>query len=140
VKHYETSAQIAAPPEAVWAVLTDGARWSSWDSGVTDVEGRIQPGETVTVRSEASPGRAFPVKVTAFEAPRRLEFTGGMPLGLFRGVRTYTLTPTGSGTRFDMREQYTGPLLGLIWRSMPDLQPSFDRFAAGLKGRVESGA
>ena len=40
MKHYETSAQIAAPPEAVWAVLTDGARWSSWDSGVTGVEGR----------------------------------------------------------------------------------------------------
>jgi hypothetical protein len=63
-----------------------------------------------------------------------------MPLGLFRGVRTYTLAPVGAGTTFHMREEYTGPLLGLIWRSMPDLQPSFDRFAAGLKGRVESGA
>ena len=140
MKHYETSAQIAAPPDVVWAVLTDGAGWSSWDSGVTGVEGRIQPGEKVTIRSEASPGRAFPVTVTTFEAPRRLEFSGGMPLGLFRGVRTYTLTPTGAGTRFDMREEYTGPLLGLIWRSMPDLQPSFDRFAAGLKGRAESRA
>ena len=54
--------------------------------------------------------------------------------------RTYTLTPEGGGSRFRMREEYTGPLLGLIWRSMPDLQPSFDRFAAGLKRRVESGA
>jgi hypothetical protein len=40
---------------------------------------------------------------------------------------------------FHMREEYTGPLLGLIWRSMPDLGPSFDRFANGLKRRVESG-
>jgi hypothetical protein len=38
-----------------------------------------------------------------------------------------------------MREEYSGPMLGLIWRSMPDLQPSFDQFAAGLKKRVESG-
>ena len=60
-------------------------------------------------------------------------WTAQAVLGLFRGVRTYTLTPTGGGTRFDMREEYTGPLLGLIWRSMPDLQPSFDRFAAGLE-------
>ncbi len=138
MRHYEATAQVGAAPDDVWAVLTDGAGWSSWDSGVTGVEGRIQAGENVTIRSEASPGRAFPVKVTQFEAPRRLEFTGGMPLGLFRGVRTYTLTPTGAGTRFDMREEYTGPLLGLIWRSMPDLQPSFDRFAAGLKVRAES--
>jgi uncharacterized protein YndB with AHSA1/START domain len=140
VRHYETTAQVAAAPDDVWAVLTDGAGWSTWDSGVTAVEGRIQPGEKVTIRTEVAPGRAFPVTVTAFEAPRRLEFSGGMPLALFRGVRTYTLTPADGGTAFRMREEYSGPLLGLIWRSMPDLQPSFDRFAAGLKRRVESGA
>ena len=37
-----------------------------------------------------------------------------------------------------MREEYSGPLLPLIWRSMPDLQPSFDQFAAGLKARAEA--
>jgi uncharacterized protein YndB with AHSA1/START domain len=140
MRSYESTATIMAAPEEVWRVLVDGRTWPSWDSGVTAVEGAITPGGKVTIRSEAAPGRAFPVKVTAFEAPSRLELTGGMPLGLFRGVRTYTLTPDGAGTHFRMREEYTGPLLGLIWRSMPDLQPSFDRFAAGLKGRVESGA
>lgn len=61
-----------------------------------------------------------------------------MPLGLFKGVRTFTLTPAGSGTtRFTMREEYTGPLLPLIWRSIPDLGPSFTQFAHGLKQRVE---
>jgi hypothetical protein len=32
-----------------------------------------------------------------------------------------------------------GPLLRFIWRSMPDLGPSFVQFAEGLKHRVESG-
>ena len=68
-----------------------------------------------------------------------MEWSGGMPLGLFRGVRTHTLTPDGDGTAFTMREEYSGPLLGAISRSMPDLQPSFDTFAAGLKARVERG-
>ena len=86
------------------------------------------------------PGRSFPVKVTAFEPAARLEFTGGMPLGLFKGVRTYTLAPRpGAMTEFVVREEYTGPLLGLIWRSMPDLGPSFQQFADGLKQRVEAG-
>jgi hypothetical protein len=59
-------------------------------------------------------------------------------MGLFKGVRTFTLTPQGDGvTRFSMREEYTGPLLPLIWRSMPDLGPSFQRFANGLKRRAE---
>jgi uncharacterized protein YndB with AHSA1/START domain len=141
MKHYETTTSIAAPPEAVWAVLTDAAARPSWDSGVTAVEGRIAEGEKITVRNEVSPGRAFPVKVTALDAPRRMVLSGGMPLGLFRGERTYTLTPAdGGSSSFRMREEYTGPLLGMIWKSMPDLQPSFDRFAAGLKKRVESGA
>ena len=85
-----------------------------------------------------APGRAFPVKVTDFEPSARLRFSGGMPLGLFRGVRTYDVSPDGAGgTAFRVREEYTGPLLRLIWRSMPDLGPSFDRFAQGLKRRVE---
>jgi hypothetical protein len=64
-----------------------------------------------------------------------------MPLGLSRGVRTCTLTPTGAGaTTFVMREEFSGPLLGLIGRSIPDLQPSSTQFAEGLTRRVETGA
>jgi hypothetical protein len=37
-----------------------------------------------------------------------------------------------------MREEYSGPLLPLMWRTMPDLGPSFQKFAAGLKARAES--
>jgi uncharacterized protein YndB with AHSA1/START domain len=140
MKYYEASAFIEAKPEDVWPVLVDAAQWPAWDSGVDSVDGTISQGEKITVRSSAAPGRAFPVRVTTVEPARRLVFSGGMPLGLFRGVRNYTLTPEGSGTTFRMREEYTGPMLGLIWRSMPDLQPSFDQFATGLKRRVESGA
>lgn len=140
MRYYEASTTIAAHPEAVWDTLVDGADWPNWDSGVTAVEGRIAPGETLTIRSQAAPGRAFPVTVTSFDPPRRLQFSGGLPLGLFRGVRTYAVSADGADrTAFVVREEYSGPLLGLIWRSMPDLQPSFERFAGGIKRQVESG-
>jgi uncharacterized protein YndB with AHSA1/START domain len=140
MRYYEGSSTIASSPEAVWAVLADGAAWPTWDSGVDGVDGRIAPGEKITIRSRVAPGRAFPVKVTDSEPPARLRFSGGMPLGLFRGVRAFKVSPDGTGgTAFHVREEYTGPLLGLIWRSMPDLGPSFDRFARGLKRRVEAG-
>lgn len=140
MRYYEASSSIAASPADVWTVLANGAGWSSWDSGVDSVDGRIAPGETITIRSKVAPGRAFPVKVTTFEPNGRLVFSGGMPLGLFKGVRTYTLTPEGAGTAVTMREEYTGPLLGMMWRSMPDLGPSFTRFVNGLKQRVEARA
>ena len=140
MRYYEATSTIAASAEAVWDVLTDGASWPSWDSGVDAVEGRIAMGETLKIRSQAAPGRAFPGKVTAFTPPARLRFSGGMPLGLFRGIRTYEVSGDVSGhVAFRMREEYSGPLLPLIWRSMPDLGPSFQRFATGLKQRVESG-
>ena len=139
MRYYEATSTIAASAEAVWDVLVDGASWSAWDSGVDAVEGRIAMGETLKIRSQAAPGRAFPVKVTAFAPPARLRFSGGMPLGLFRGVRTYEVSGDAGEVAFRMREEYSGPLLPLIWRSMPDLGPSFQRFATGLKQRVESG-
>jgi hypothetical protein len=140
MRYYEATSTIEASPEAVWAVLSDGAAWPAWDSGVDAVEGKIATGETIKIRSQAAPGRAFPVQVTRFEPPAHLRFSGGMPLGLFRGVRTYEVSPGADGhATFRMREEYTGPLLPLIWRSMPDLGPSFEQFARGLKQRVESG-
>ena len=137
MKHYDASATIDARPEQVWAILIDAPAYAQWDSGVQKVEGRIAPGEKIKVVSEANPGRAFPVMVAQFEAGRRMVWSGGMPLGLFKGVRTFTLTPDGSATRFDMREEYTGPILPVIWKSMPDLGPSFERFARGLKAKAE---
>jgi hypothetical protein len=139
MKHYEADAAIAAPPERVWEILTDAPAYAEWDSGVQKVDGRIAPGEKIKVVSEANPGRAFPVKVTQFEPARAMEWSGGMPLGLFKGVRTFTLTPENGTTRFSMREEYSGPLLPMIWRSMPDLGPSFEQFARGLKARAEAG-
>ena len=139
MKSFEASSTIAAAPDTIWAILTDGAAFPSWDSGVDRVEGQIAPGETIKVSVKANPGRTFPVKVTEFKPGQRMVWSGGMPLGLFKGVRTYTLSPQGNGTTtFTMREEYTGPMLPMIWRSIPDLGPSFTQFANGLKQRAEA--
>jgi uncharacterized protein YndB with AHSA1/START domain len=137
MRAYEASSLINASPDRVWPILTDAAAWPSWDSGVTKVDGRVALGETVSVTVEANPGRTFPVKVVQMSAPERMVFLGGMPFGLFRGRRTYTLAAEAAGTRFTMREEYTGPLAGMVFRSIPDLGPSFRLFAEGLKQRAE---
>jgi hypothetical protein len=139
MKSYDATATIQASPDAIWAILTDAPGYQVWDSGVVRVDGRIAPGEKITVVSKANPGRSFPVKVTEFTPGQRMTWSGGMPLGLFKGVRTFTLSPHPNGaTTFTVREEYTGPLLPLIWRSMPDLGPSFKQFANGLKQRAET--
>jgi hypothetical protein len=140
MKSYEASSTIQASPGAVWSVLTDGAKYCDWDSGVERVKGQIALGQTISVYSKISPGRAFPVKVVEFIPGQLMVWAGGMPFGLFKGVRTFSLEVRDLGaTRFTMREEFSGPLLPLIWGTMPDLGPSFEQFANGLKGRVEGG-
>jgi uncharacterized protein YndB with AHSA1/START domain len=141
VKSFSATIAIAAPAGTVWALLTDAAGYPVWNSTVARIEGRIAAGEKVTVHAKASPGRAFPLRVSVFEPVTRMVWTGGMPLGLFSGTRVFTLTPAlGGGVVFTMQEGFAGLLAGLITRSIPDLQPAFDTFAADLKRAAERAA
>lgn len=135
---FSASTTIAATPETIWAILTDASRYPEWDPTVDRIEGRIAPGEKITAYTKLSPGRAFPVKVAEFVPGQRMTWASGMPFGLFKGARTFTLTPRGDGsTAFDLREVFSGPLLGLIGRSIPNMNGAFEQFAAGLKRRAE---
>jgi hypothetical protein len=138
---FSTHTTINAPAERVWGILTDGPTYTAWNSTVEKFDGEISLGSKVKVFAKINPGRAFPVRVTELDAPKRMVWTGGMPLGLFKGERTFTLTPTESGAvAFDMREVFSGPLAPLIGRSIPNLQPAFDDFAADLKRAAEAQA
>lgn len=133
MKRFEVRCTIAASPARVWAHLTDAQALVAGGLGIERIEGTIAPGAAVKVWSAASPGRAFALRVTEFAPPRRMVWSGGMPLGLFTGVRQFTLTPEGAGTEFHMREDFSGLLSPLIAGSIPDLQPSFEQFADGLR-------
>lgn len=137
---FATSIAIRSTSQQLWAILTDAAKYPSWNRTVTGVDGVIAPGKTITVHASISPGRAFPVTVVAFTPPTQMIWRSGMPLGLFTGERTFELHDEGDGTvTFAMREVYTGLLAPLITKSIPDLQPAFDEFAACLKSRAEAG-
>lgn len=135
---YRALREIAASPDVVWSVLTDTVRLQSGGFGIVKIEGAMIPGGRIKVFSELDPKRAFPVTVAKMEAPGLMVWEGGMPFGLFRGVRTFKLTATVTGTSFEMEEVFSGPLAGLMRKAMPDLQPIFDKFADGLKVASES--
>jgi hypothetical protein len=139
VKRFAAAITVRARLETVWAVLTDASGYPRWNSTVVRIDGQIAADGTITVHAKSAPGRAFPLRVTEFVPMRRMVWTGGMPLGLFTGIRNFVLTPTASGdVDFAMDETYRGLLAPLITRSIPDLQPAFDTFAADLKRCAEA--
>ena len=138
MKTWSATGTILAPPDRIWAILTDAARFPEWDPWADRIEGTIGPGARITAYTKLSPNRAFPVTVTEFEPGRRMTWTGGLPLGLFKGVRTFTLSSQADGsTSFTVREEFSGPLLPLFTRSLPDMSQPFADFVAGLKARAE---
>lgn len=136
---YSVKETIAAEMETVWDLLTDGRRFAEWNSTIVSFEGDIAQGNLITLVSTVNPKRAFKLSVAEVDAPMHMVWSDGMPLGLFKGVRTFTLTPSGAGsTVFEMVEEYSGLLEPLISRSIPDMTESFNEFAASLRQAAEA--
>lgn len=135
---YAVTRDIHASPEKIWGLLTDASGYSDWNPAVINIEGTIAQGEKIKLRSIVNPKRDFKLKVDQVDPPRRMVWWDGMPLGLFKGVREFTLTPGTDGvTTFFMEEVYSGLLAPLITKSIPDMTESFQQFADGLKRAAE---
>ncbi|MEM9809052.1 MAG: SRPBCC domain-containing protein [Cyanobacteria bacterium P01_D01_bin.56] len=138
MRSFETTITIARPAKSIWSVLTDVNSYPEWAVGTHRLEGQLMEGGVLKLFTSSKPKQPLTLKVTKFVAPQTFTLTGGLPFGLFQGNRTFTLTPLpGGNTEFHMREVFTGPLEPLLGRMIPDLTPSFEAYAAGLKQKCE---
>ncbi len=138
MKKFSATTVINASPQQIWAILVDTNGYMEWAPGMERIEGKLALGEKVKFFTKLSPGQAFPVKVTTFEPERKMVLTGGMPFGLFKSERTHLLTPAGDGqTTFLTEEIFSGPLLPVFGKNIPDLTMKFNEFVAGLKKQAE---
>ena len=136
---YSATRTIKATPERVWGLLTDAAAYPDWNSTIISLEGDIALGENIKLVSTVNPKRAFKLSVTELDQPRKMVWADGMPFGLFRGVRTYTLTAVSDQqTEFTMEEVFSGLLEPLISKGIPDMTESFAEFADCLKNAAEA--
>ena len=128
---------IVAPPERIWRLLTDAARFPSWNSTVTSIDGEIALGHKLELRVPLDPKRTFRPKVTKLVENREMAWSDGFA-PMFRGVRTFALTPGAAGvTTFEMTETFSGLMLPMIKRSLPDFGPAFETYAADLARAAE---
>src|SRR5579862_5751743 len=136
---FVTSAVIQAAPAAVWSVLTDAAGYASWNPEIVAIEGEFAVDSRITAHVRLGKGavRRVSLRVTDFDPPISMEWTGGMPLGLFVGRRQLTVSPHAQGAEFRMVVTMTGPLAALMVKSTGDRQPEIDQFSAALKARAE---
>jgi uncharacterized protein YndB with AHSA1/START domain len=133
------SVRIAATPARVWSLLTNAADFPRWNSAVTRIDGDIALGRKLAVRVPLAPTRVFRPKVVELQPETRMVWSDGAA-PMFRGRRTFTLTPRGDGAvEFAMVAVLSGLMLPMIKRSLPDFGPAFERYAADLKREAERG-
>lgn len=130
------SANIRAPADRLWSLLTNAADFPRWNSTVSSIEGNIVLGQRLCVRVPSS-RQEFKLRVTELEPNKRMVWTSGVH-PMFKGVRTFTLVPLSDGsTEFAMDEVFSGLLLPLIKGSLPDFGPIFEQYASDLKREAE---
>ena len=115
---FQVVALSAASPEAVFALLADGAGWSRWARPLVAASrwerlGDPAPGGVGAVRA---PGRAPLLtreEIVEYDPPRRLAYTivSGVPVRDHLGTVECTPLP-GGGTRIDWRGSFVPALPG----------------------------
>lgn len=139
MKSYRATIEINAAPATIWSILTDASKYTEWDEQMIELKGSIAPQEKLHILTKLAPDRAFTPAVTEYTENKHMVWSSRMPLGLFSGVRTFTLEElSAETTRFTLTEEFSGLLLPLFGGGIPDMNPIFATFAKALKDRAEA--
>lgn len=133
VSHAEI--EVAAPPEIVWAVLTDIDNWPSWNPDVKEASlaGSLVPG--VEFRWKAGPG-TITSTIQSVEPPKVIAWTG-KTLGI-KAMHVYRLEPHGDATIVKSDESWDGLIVRLFRGAMTKtLQKSTEGGLEHLKAEAE---
>jgi carbon monoxide dehydrogenase subunit G len=109
----EREIQIAAPPDAVYDLITDASRLADWVTIHQGIEGKVpaelEEGAQLTQCLKLA-GRGFKVRWTVVESrrPHRLAWDGRGPVRSHARV-VNALTPKDGGTLFSYTNEYDLP-------------------------------
>lgn len=134
-KTFHVEITIPAPPEAVWAVLTDAPAYAEWNPVFVRVDGEFREGGEVqtTVKEPGKPDVVITSKVLKVFPNQELNQFGGI-----RGIITFDhqwlLEPVEGGTRVTQHEVDRG-IYTWFWAS-DWVEPAYLKASEALRDRV----
>jgi hypothetical protein len=141
VRELRREIEIDAPPERVWAVVTDFAAYPEWNPFIRRISGELREGARLEVRIEPPGARAttFKPTVRAVDTNRELRWLGRLLVpGIFDGEHSLRIEQReGGGSRFVQSERFSGVLVGLFKGTLAKTATGFEQMNAALRARVE---
>ncbi|MEM7122428.1 MAG: SRPBCC domain-containing protein [Pseudomonadota bacterium] len=136
-KTFHVEKVIAAPPDAIWAVLVDTSRYPDWNPVFVAVAGDYAEGETLTNTVRFPDGSRVDMAATieTLIEHKEIRQTGGVP-GLLTFDHQWLLEPVDGGTRVVQHEVDRG--LWLWFWDSEWIEPSYADVLDALAERVRA--
>lgn len=137
----ETTADISAPIDSVWRVLTDFPSFSKWSRFILGIDGQPRAGTRVSVRLDDGGGAMTIRPVVLVCAPHELRWCGVLGASfVFSGEHYFRLHPLpGGGTRLIHAEIFSGLFVPLLWKRLnSSTRRGFQDFNNALRERAEA--
>jgi uncharacterized protein YndB with AHSA1/START domain len=135
---FSINVDIDAPPDRVWAVMSDIEKWHEWTASVRSISrrehGPIRPGHRAWVRQPKFPPALWTVTDVSERSFTWVSRAPGMVV-----TANHFVTPVGTGSRATLSLHFAdilGPLFGRLTRDINNRYLAME--AAGLKRRSET--
>ncbi|HJZ75861.1 MAG TPA: SRPBCC family protein [Vicinamibacterales bacterium] len=141
MKTFSIDVDIDAPPDTVWAVMSDVERWHEWTASITSVTRLDQGSLVVGSRAHVRQPRLRPADFVVTELVPSREFTWVTRSPGIGATARHAVAPIASGTRATLSVRFEGMLAGLVafvYRTLTNDYLALE--AAGLKKRSEEWA
>lgn len=141
MRQFRITTDIAAPPERVWAIMSDVVRWHEWTPSITSVKllggGPLALGSRALIRQPKFPPALW--KVIEIVPGRSFTWVSVAP-GL-RVIGRHAVEPVPGAARATLSLELHGLFGGLWGQLTKNITERYIAFEArGLKGRSENAA
>ncbi len=139
----QSEIEIAAPPEEVWAVISDVNAWHEWSPIINNSEGEAVLGATLSItmigEKKYQDGPKYHPRITRLDAPYSFQWQAVMLLnGIMTNHKIFELQATHTGTRLIHKESFQGMVVPIFRNSFDRNVPTMlNVMNEGLKEKLE---
>lgn len=143
VHEIKTEVVIAAPPAAVWTVITDIDKWQEWSPIIKASHGDVSIGSTLDItmvgKEAGKDGPQYTPVITALDVPTYFRWRAHMLAGfIMTNDKIIKLEAVDGGTRVTHIETFSGLLAPIFSNRMEaGVPPMLNAMNEALKASLE---